>query len=136
MEGRGGDRRVRFGPASADRWPEACGWLKPAIAWAGETTEEEVAAALASGMAQLWIAEDETVRCAVVTCLSRTTRGLVCEIWLTGGGDHREWLHFIERIEEAARGRGCVAIELTGRKGWARLLPQYRQKAVVLERKL
>jgi len=70
----------------------------------------------------------------VVTCLSRTRRGLVCEIWLMGGRGRAGWLHFIEQIEEAARRRGCVSIELNGRRGWARLLPHYRQKSVVLER--
>ena len=38
--------------------------------------------------------------------------------------------------EAAARERGCVSIELIGRKGWARLLPSYQQKAIVLRKAL
>lgn len=91
---------------------------------------------LTSGEAQLWIGEDEVVRCAVVTCLNRTARGLVCEIWLVGGRDWRLWLHFLRVIEAAARERGCVSIELICRKGWARLLPEYQQKAIILRKDL
>lgn len=136
MEGCRGERRVRFGPVGPDRWTDARSLLLPAIDWAGEKSERDVVADLDDGMAQLWIGEDDRVRCAVVTCLSRTARGLVCEIWLMGGHDRARWLHFIECIEDGARRRGCVAIELIGRRGWARVLPRYRQKAVVLERML
>jgi hypothetical protein len=134
MEGRGGDASVRFGPAGPERWPDVRHLLVPAIRWAGEKREAEVVAELAGGMAQLWIGEDDAVRCGVVTCLSRTTRGLVCEIWLMGGRERGRWLHFIEHIEDCARRRGCRSVELTGRNGWRRVLPGYRQKAVVLER--
>jgi hypothetical protein len=127
---------MRFGRAPAERWNDVRHLLLPAIEWAGEKREADVIADLATGMAQLWIGEDEQVRCGVVTCLSRTARGLVCEIWLMGGRGRRDWLHFISVIEDAARQRGCLSIELIGRKGWARLLPRYRMKAVVLEKVL
>ena len=127
---------MRFGCVPAERWADVRHLLIPAILWAGEKSERDVTAELESGMAQLWIGEDDEVRCGVVTCLARTVRGLVCEIWLMGGCERARWLHFIDRIESSARERGCIAIELTGRKGWARMLPQYRLKAVVLERKL
>lgn len=134
MEERGGHERVTFDQAPAGRWPDVRQLLVPAIEWAGEKNEAEVVAELASGMAQLWIGEDRTVHCAVVTCLSRSARGLICEIWLMGGRDRSRWLHFIHRIEQEARRRGCIAIELIGRRGWARVLPEYRTKAIVLER--
>jgi hypothetical protein len=127
---------VRFGCAPATAWSRVRHFLLPAIAWDGDWTEEQVVAALVEGAAQLWIGEDDRVRCAVVTCLSKTARGLVCEIWLMGGEDRKRWLHFLERIETAARERGCVSIELIGRKGWARLLPDYRQKAIILRKAL
>jgi len=104
------------------------------LAWDGDRSEEEVREALDQETAQLWIGEDQDVRCAVVTCLSRTRRGLICEIWLMGGRDRRRWLHCIDILEAAARERGCVSIELIGRKGWTRLLPAYRQAAVVLKK--
>ena len=127
---------MKFGHVPAARWPDVRHLLIPALQWAAEKTENEVIAELDSGLAQLWIGEDRDARCGVVTCLSRTTRGLVCEIWLMGGRGRRDWLHFIQHIEECARERGCIAIELIGRKGWARVLPGYRQKAIILERTL
>ena len=136
MEGRGGNRRVRFGFVPAGEWERVRHLLLPAIAWDGDRTEADGVAALRGGPAQLWIGEDDEVRCGVVTCLSRVARGLVCEIWLMGGRDRRLWLHFIDIIEAAARNRGCISIELIGRKGWVRLLPEYRQSAVVLRKEL
>jgi len=126
---------LAFGPARPDRWAEVRHFLMPAIERTGEHREAEVIAELEQGLAQLWIGEGVGgVRCAVVTCLSRNARGLTCEIWLTGGEGHHDWIHLIERIEAAARERGCRSIELTGRIGWVRLLPHYRRKAVILER--
>lgn len=136
MEGFRGRERMRFGRASPAEWGRVRHLLIKAIEWSGDWTESMVIAALATGSAQLWIGEDDAVRCGVVTCLSRTARGLVCEIWLMGGEDRHRWLHFLETIEAAARAHGCVAIELIGRRGWARLLPEYRTKAILLRKVL
>lgn len=127
---------MRFGFAPAGEWGRVRHLLLPAIAWDGDRTEADVMVALGDGTAQLWIGEDDEVRCGVVTCLSSVARGLVCEIWLMGGRDRRLWLHFIDIIEAAARNRGCISIELIGRNGWVRLLPEYRQTAVVLRKEL
>jgi hypothetical protein len=127
---------MKFGRVHGSEWTRARHLLLPAITWDGDCTEEQVERALAQDTAQLWIGEDEMVRCAVVTCLSRVARGLVCEIWLMGGVERHRWFHLLERIEAAAREHGCISIELIGRKGWARLLPEYQQKAIVLRKAL
>lgn len=91
---------------------------------------------VAAGKAQLWIAEDGQPRAAAVTQLRETASGLVCDLWLMGGKDRALWLHFLGDIETAAKARGCVGIEIIGRKGWARLLKGYRQTAIVLRKAL
>lgn len=134
MEGCSGRAGLSFGHVSAAHWARARHLLLPALAWAEDSSEDDVVAALRNGTAQLWIGEDDQVRCGVVTCLSGTPQGLICEIWLMGGRDRHRWLHFLDVIEAAARERGCFCMELTGRRGWGRLLPQYRPKAFVFRK--
>jgi hypothetical protein len=63
-------------------------------------------------------------------------RRKVCVIIACGGIDMPRWLPLIEGIEKYARAEGCAAVRIVGRKGWARVLPDYRVHRVVLERKL
>lgn len=127
---------MRFGIVPASHWPDGRHLILPALECGREHDEADVVAALENGAAQLWLGIDDQVRCAVVTRLNQTARGLVCEIWLMGGVDRRLWLHFLADIEQAAKAAGCVAVELIGRAGWARLLPDYKRTAVVLEKVL
>lgn len=127
---------MRFGYVADPIWDRVRPFLKPAIDWAGEFTETEIQDALARQEAQLWVAEDDELRGAAITKIRSGPRGRVCEIWLIGGRDHQLWLPFLERIEAAARDHGCIAIEMTGRRGWERLLPNYRRIAVVLKKDL
>lgn len=100
--------------------------LIPAIAWSGDYQPGEVEAELRAGSAQLWIATDGEPQAAVVTRLRPNRAGTVCEIWLMGGRDRKGWLHFLGVIEAAARERGCIKVEIVGRRGWTRVLPDYR----------
>ena len=36
------------------------------------------------------------------------------------------WLHLLDGIEAFARAEGCDAMRIIGRKGWARVLKDYR----------
>jgi len=54
----------------------------------------------------------------------------------TRATDMRRWIGLLERIEEFARAEGCEATRIIGRRGWARILPSYRTKRIVLEKDL
>ena len=72
-----------------------------------------------SGLAQLWVARDERLRSACVTCIQDGD----CTIWLMGGDiADLQWLPI---IEGAARQRGCKRMWLRGRIGWVRILKDY-----------
>lgn len=127
---------MRFGLVGPERWSDARAFILPALARSRDFTEMDVIEALANAEANLWIGEDDAVRCAVVTRVHNTARGRVCEIWLMGGRDRSLWLHFIDEIEGMARANGCVAMEIVGRPGWERVLPDYRRSAVIIEKVL
>jgi hypothetical protein len=48
----------------------------------------------------------------------------------------RRWLDLIGPIEDFARAEGCSLMRIIGRAGWARVLPAYRLKNVVLEKEI
>jgi hypothetical protein len=91
--------------------------------------------AVLSGRALLWLATDgATIHAAAVTELAASEWRKVCVIVACGGHDRARWLHLIGGIEEFARAEGCAAVRILGRKGWARVLPEYRMHRIVLER--
>ena len=109
-----------------------------------------VEASVRGGHALLWIAWDgegsiarqdgrkrpDGIAAAAVTELHQTEWRKVCCI-VACGGEHRErWLELIGPIEDFARAEGCAAMRIMGRKGWARVLPTYRIRRVVLEKEL
>lgn len=90
-----------------------------------------------AGQALLWLAADDTrTLAAAVTQLESTETHKVCTIIACGGTYMRNWLHLIEKIEEFARAEGCHATRIIGRKGWLRMLKDYRATRVILEKAL
>lgn len=113
-------------------WADCVPLLTPALN--GMATIEQVLAAIFSKDAQLWIGADESgIQVACVTELVRRGGCLYCNIWLTGGRGLNNWMYFLETIEAWAKEQGCDAMLIDrGRRGWGRLLPEYKIKTVTL----
>jgi hypothetical protein len=96
-----------------------------------------VEAAVRAGDALLWLAWDGTrIQAAAVTELHATEWRKACVLVACGGKEMRAWLPLLEGIEAYARAAGCSAVRIMGRKGWMRLLGDYRVKRIVLEKDL
>lgn len=117
-------------------WKDCAPLLHPALG-EGETIEK-VLAALFSKDAQLWIgATKDEIQVACITELVRRGGCLYCNIWLTGGKGVNNWLYFLETIEAWAKERGCDGMLIDrGRKGWQRLLPEYKIKTISLVKEI
>jgi hypothetical protein len=89
-----------------------------------------------SGRALLWVISGEKIECAGVTEIHRTQHSKVCFIRAFGGKHHKKWKHLLSGIEEFARAEDCDVVRWIGRKGWARILPEYRVAGVVMERRI
>lgn len=88
---------------------------------------------------QLWIAyAGGRVLGIVVTYVYQTARGQICCIWAACGDtdEYAQIQRFRLEIERWAREIGCSAIEIQGRPGWARLFPDFKRTAIVLEKSL
>jgi hypothetical protein len=102
-----------------------------------DDTFEDVERRIHDGIALLWVAWDgEQIRGAAVTELWASSTGKVCAIVALGGRDWKDWRHCISAIEKFAKDEGCDRVRFSGRRAWLRLMPEYRQPWVTLEKKL
>lgn len=116
-------------------WPHARFLICRAMRRGGIAAFAPVEQSVLSGRALLWLATDRgTIHATAVTELAASEWRKVCVIVACGGRDRARWLHLIEGIEEFARAEGCAAVRILGRKGWARVLPEYRMHRIVLEK--
>ncbi len=92
-------------------------WLRPALV---DATVDELIAELASGRAQLWLAEHS----ALVTELVEQGSDRCLHIWLAGGS-LADILGLRPGLEAWARGQGCSHITIDGRPGWIRVLRRH-----------
>lgn len=86
----------------------------------------------------MWgIQKDGKATAIVVTALGKigeTPTGLV---WIASGHELENGLSMLEKhIEPWFREKGCKLIEINGRKGWGRMLPEYRELSRVFVKEL
>lgn len=100
-------------------------------------TLDDVHADLAEGRAQAWgMREQGEVRCVLITRVENTHTRCYGVLWIAAGSGIVEGMRlFREYIEPWFFDEQCCEwIEIHGRKGWARLLADYQQRAVVLSK--
>ena len=116
----------------AEIWPHVAPLVKRAVD-RGFSRFSIIEANVLDGMHLLWLAVDDN---KIVGVAVTGLVGDACEIIAAAGADVRSWIHLIGPIEDYARAEGRKRMRIIGRQGWKRLLPDYKQQAVVLERKL
>jgi hypothetical protein len=121
----------------AQFWPYVVALIKSAMEKGRLTDFAMVERDVLDGCALLWIAWDgEKIKAAAVTELVIANGEKFCTIVACGGHDRGQWLHLIEGLEAYGKAEGCAAIRIYGRRGWLKLLPEYRTTRVLLEKKL
>lgn len=91
-------------------------WIEAALEYAvGTHTLWDVKQSVINGKFTLWPTPDAFM----ITEIEHYPRRDTCHVFLAGGNmDGLKWL--LPKVEKYARDKGCSAITLTGRKGWAR----------------
>lgn len=84
---------------------------------------------VSNGEAQLW---DDGHGGVVITQVTEEVDGLVCTVWM-GAGELLPLLSLHESLVAWACSIGCSKMRITGRAGWVRVLPGYRETARVFE---
>lgn len=119
-----------------DFWPHVRHHIEAALKRGGLGRFEDLESDVLTGDALLWIVWSREILCAAVTQVIVTDAGKVCMIQACGGKDHRRWVGLLPGIEKYAKDMGCVCTRIMGRKGWARVLKDYAETKIVLERQL
>ncbi len=125
-------------PARIDKiWPHVSMLILAAMVRCNSRSYRSIENALHSGGALLWIVWDgERVKAAAVTEVVNSNGELICMIVACGGKDRKSWLRYIADLEQYAKDMKCARMQIIGRKGWIRLLPDYRPTYIVLEKDL
>lgn len=119
-------------------WPRVSGLIYIAMKRGDLMAFAPVEQSLFNGMAQLWLAVENRndIIAAAVTELHATEWRKVCVIVACSGKDMDRWIELIEEIEKFAKAESCSRVRIVGRKGWERVLPNYRTRRIVLDKDL
>jgi len=118
-------------------WPHVAHLIRRAMARGRMGRFADVEADVRGANAYLWLAvEDGAVLAAAVTKVTQEDGGRLCTIVACGGRDWKKFGRLIAGLEAYARAEGCAAIEICGRPGWRRRLPDYRLAKVVIRKRL
>jgi hypothetical protein len=118
-------------------WPQAEPMLRAAIARGRISDFASVRDRVFDGAALLWIVcNGQQIEAAALTELQAIGAETFCTIVACGGRRSRAWIGLIARLEDYAKAEACRAMRLYGRRGWLRVLPDYRQIAIVAEKHL
>lgn len=93
---------------------------------AGTVSLEQVEQFLESGQYKLWPGKDAVAVTEVCETPNKTFMNIVL-----GGGNLDELREIDKAIEYVARQFGCAGVTIVGRRGWGKVLPNYREYATV-----
>ena len=103
----------------------------------GEFETDDYLEPLTHGDMHLWIAtEYSDVKAAMVTQFAIYPQKNILRIVSMAGDDFEEIRGFQDMIEAFAVRMGCSALELWGRKGWKKLLPDWNDTYIVYTKDL
>ncbi len=113
-------------------------WLRSALLDDPRASLESVLDDIEGERAQLWAvgAWGRDVEALIVTRLIQYDRCYALEVQLCAGRDMEHWLHLLAELERHARNLGCRFVEVRGRRGWERVLPDYAFRGVSLAKEL
>ncbi|MDX2224598.1 MAG: hypothetical protein SFV21_17735 [Rhodospirillaceae bacterium] len=107
----------------AETWARCRRWILPALAdCQGTYSEDDIVRGLFDGRYFI-VAGD---RCAGIAHIDRFPRLTVLHVFLAGG-DLAELKQMEAAIARQAKAAGIGRIEISGRRGWLRALPGYRE---------
>lgn len=122
-------------------WPAVLPFIERALAYdSGRYTAQSIRKGLLDRAMQLTVVEDvddgARVLAICITEIRNYPAKKVGTIFLCAGHDMSRWLHHLPEIEAWLKQKGCREVELYGRPGWAKALPEYTFARVLLRKEL
>lgn len=117
-------------------WPFVSDHVMRAVLRGRNGSYAEIAADVIAGRDRLWLAiEGGVLIGSVVTGIRYDRDRRVCVILACAGAFDRA-RHLLAGIEAWARDQGCGAVRIYGRRGWRRVLIDYRPFGPGIEKEL
>lgn len=118
-----------------DAWPDLAEMIRRVKDQDWEP--EDVLEALEQGTAQAWGLRGSPIRTLFITEICQPFTTKYGRVWICAGEHIESGLEmYRSHIEPWFRENGCKWIEVVGRAGWQKVLPDYRRQAVILRRYL
>jgi hypothetical protein len=125
-------RPLQISPDVVGRiWPHAEGLLAEAFKRTDLESIDQTRDDVLNGRALLWIVWNDRIEAALVTKIVKPHTTKICMLIACGG--EGDWPALIETIKQYARDEGCAVARLYGRKGWARVLKDFKPMHVILD---
>jgi hypothetical protein len=103
----------------------------------GELETDDYLGELSDGNMQLWIAtENNGLHSIMVTQIAVYPQKKVLKIISMAGSEFSRLYKFNDMVESFAIKTGCSSMELWGRKGWKKLLPDWESNYIVFTKDL
>lgn len=113
--------------------------IEPALARTAKVDEPTLRELALAARVQCWVIWDidqGMILGALVTQIVTYQLRKVGVIQLAAGREGRRWPALIGTLEAWARDHGCAALEVVGRRGWAKWLPGYEPIETTLSKEL
>ena len=103
----------------------------------GEMEPDDYIEPLTHGDMQLWVVvENKHVNAALVTQIISYPQKRILRLISLAGDNFQEIKDFLEMVEVFALKNGCTALEMWGRKGWKKLLSDWKDSYIVYTKDL
>lgn len=115
-----------------DTWP----FLELAVEMAGQQRQEDVLYSIISGSQHLFISKNgfgEITGAVTVTILDYPRKRVASTVYM--GGTLFEVRELMEHLKDWCRAMGAASFRVHGRKGWAKVLPEFgfRHRSIEME---
>jgi len=119
-------------------WPGVCDFIDAGFAASDVPMPDDILSQLRYGTRLLWVVATPECKivAAMLTQLFDMRNGKICKMMECGGSHMSAWKDMRSQIEQYAREEGCDRVLVEGRPGWARVFPDYRTTAVMLEKRI
>ena len=98
----------------------------------GELEPDDYIEPLTHGDMQLWIAtEDKKIIAALITQIIPYPQKRILRLISLAGDEFDRFKGCLDMVESFAIRNHCTALEMWGRKGWKRLLPEWKDSYIV-----
>jgi len=101
--------------------------------------EEDVLEYLNSGHYTLWIAtepDSDNILFAMTIHFAYYPKHKMCRIATIAGERMSEWIGDLYMLEDWAKAQGCDYMDMYARRGWKKMLKDYKEDCILLRKKL